>query len=155
MEILRCWINVHETTIRQNRKIQSLIYIHNAQHSCQNKFHIGSYINNTNSLQKSSKWPWFLDKIVLGFLIHCISQQYVFKIHGHIRISGFQVRVKNNNNRGGWARREFFLVSRFHAKVVFFLFVGGHTPQTPVWLVIHISIRIFWTIHLQNKNSNF
>ena len=101
MEILRCWINVHETTIRQNRKIQSLIYIHNAQHSCQNKFHIGSYINNTNSLQKSSKWPWFLDKIVLGFLIHCISQQYVFKIHGHIRISGFQVRVKNNNNRGG------------------------------------------------------
>ena len=23
------------------------------------------------------------------------------------------------------------LVSRFHAKIVFFLFVGGHTPQTP------------------------
>jgi hypothetical protein len=23
------------------------------------------------------------------------------------------------------------VLSRFHAKVVFFLFVGGHTPQTP------------------------
>jgi hypothetical protein len=61
MEILRCWINVHETTIRQNSKIQSLIYIHNAQQPCQYKFHIGSYINNANSLRKSSKWLWFLD----------------------------------------------------------------------------------------------
>jgi hypothetical protein len=27
--------------------------------------------------------------------------------------------------------RGVFLVSRFHAKIVFFLFVGGHMPQTP------------------------
>jgi hypothetical protein len=39
--------------------LQSLIYIHNSQHSCQNKFHIGPYINNTNSLQKSSKYSIF------------------------------------------------------------------------------------------------
>jgi hypothetical protein len=26
---------------------------------------------------------------------------------------------------------EIFLVLRFHAKIVFFLFVGGHMPQTP------------------------
>jgi hypothetical protein len=45
-----------------------------------------------------------------------------FKIHG--RIKDFRLERKKKN------RQEMFLVSRFHAQIVFFLVVGGHMPQT-------------------------
>ena len=52
------------------------------QQSFQSKFHIGSYINNANSLKKSQVSGYgFWTKL---FMV-CISQQYGFKIQGRIQ----------------------------------------------------------------------
>jgi hypothetical protein len=65
--------------------------------------------------------------MVSGLNFSWFSQQYIFKIQGHIQ--DFRLKLKKIII-GGLSEARNFLVSRFHAKIVFFLFVGRHTPQT-------------------------
>ena len=53
----------------------------------------------------------------------CISQQYVFKIHG--RIQDFRLELKKNNNRGAERGENFFWCQDFMQKSYFFYLLEG------------------------------